>query len=96
MIVGMLTKTSMEIAGIFRAEAARQKRSQAWVGDAIGRHQTYAGDVLNGKKAPSTDEYIKLCVAFGLDPVSVMEEARERSQRSTQGGDSPKGTAVVG
>lgn len=57
------TRFTQAIAEELRAVRARENRTQQWLGAAIGRDQTYAGRVINGLVAPTTDELVLLCTA---------------------------------
>lgn len=69
------TRFTQAIAEELRAVRARENRTQQWLGAAIGRDQTYAGRVINGLVAPTTDELVLLCTALGVPVMELLARA---------------------
>lgn len=91
----MTTRTTQEIAKILKGATYAEGHNQEWFGAVIGRHQTTAGQILNGKKAMSTEELWLACEALGLGVVNVVREAESRAgivtnDARTGGDDQPK------
>lgn len=69
------SRVTQGIAEILRGEAGKAQRSTTWFGHVIGRSQSHASQVLQGKKAMSVDELALACRAFGLRASDVVHQA---------------------
>jgi ribosomal protein L16 Arg81 hydroxylase len=89
------TDVTQQIAGILRAELARTQENSTWFGRVIGRSQSHASQVLQGKKPLSTDELALACTAFGLQVSAVFLEAETRVAASHYAGEATTGSEDV-
>lgn len=69
---------SHHIAGVLRAEKARQRISQVAIAEATGISQSQVSKLLAAKVAPTVDELVALCRVLGLGYLDVNVEAERR------------------
>ena len=69
------SRETQAIAEILRGEMGKAQRTTTWFGEVIGRSQSHASQILQGKKAMSVDELTLACHAFGLQPSAVFRQA---------------------
>lgn len=81
------------IAGVLRAEVARQQISQSALAAAVGLSQSQVSKYLTGKKAPNVDELEALCLAVGRSYLDVVTEAEDQAAGTIARGSSPRARA---
>lgn len=63
-----------EVLGELRAEAARNRITQATIAARVGRNQQWVSRRLSGEVVMHMDEFFDVCDAVGVSPVSVLSE----------------------
>lgn len=67
-----IATASQRVAANVRAELARHSRSQADLGQALGRSQPYVSRRLNGKVAFGVDEVERIAVWLAVPVAALM------------------------
>ena len=61
-----------EVLGELRAEAARNRITQAKIAARVGRNQQWVSRRLSGEVVMHVDEFFDVCEAVGTSPVKVL------------------------
>ena len=69
---------SQHVAGVLRAEVARQQISQTALAGMTGISQSQLSKYLGGKKVPNVDELAAICAALGRSYLDVSAEAERQ------------------